>query len=262
MLNTSPDTWILIRGLGRESAHWGEFVERLQMAFPNSQIICPDLPGTGLALDQTSPWTIEKITDTLRQQIKQSGVNPHNHRCGIIGLSLGGMVTWDWLKRYPQDASLGVLINTSFADLSPFYHRLYWKRYGKMLQLGLTRDRIAREKAIIKMVCNCQQQDHILQHWSAIAQQRPVSAATIFRQLVAAARFRAGDKPQQPTLILSSAADNLVNPRCSQHIHQHYDLPIKTHPWAGHDLTTDDAVWVTSSLSDFCRGGRAPGDVA
>lgn len=253
MPNTPPDCWILIRGLGREAAHWGEFVDQLQTAFPNSQIICPDLPGTGKALDQTSPWTIADITDTLRHQIKQTAIDLDRQRCGIVGLSLGGMVTWDWLKRYPKDASLGVLINTSFADLSPFYHRLYWKRYGKMLQLGLTPNRIAREKAIIEMVCNAHAHDRILQHWSNIAQQRPVSAATLFRQLVAAARFRAGDKPQQTTLILSSAADNLVNPRCSQRLHQHYGLPINIHPWAGHDLSTDDPAWVAARLSEFCQ---------
>ena len=255
MANTTPDKWILIRGLGRESAHWGAFVEHLQTAFPKSQIVCPDLPGTGKALDIKCPWTIEKITDQLRAQTELADQSLGKNDCGIIGLSLGGMVTWDWLKRYPDDACLGVLINTSFADLSPFYHRLYWKRYPKMLQLALTRNMKAREKAIIEMVCNGENQTQILQLWSAIQQQRPVSASTIFRQLVAAARFRACNKPQQDTIILSSAADNLVSANCSQKIHKHYDLPIKTHPWAGHDLTTDDSLWVASSLSELFRNG-------
>lgn len=248
MRETAPDKWVLIRGLGRESAHWGKFTTQLQHAFPASQIICLDLPGTGKALQTPSPWTIEKITDWLRSQANLSRQHPPASRCGLIGLSLGGMVVWDWLKRYPQEVSLGVIMNSSFADLSPFYERLYWKRYPQMLRLALMRDMRKREKAIIKMVCNCQNQSPILEAWLETQQQRPVKSATIFRQLIAAANYRMGNKPTQSILLISSQADKLVSPRCSIKIHQQHQLPIVEHTWAGHDITTDDGEWVVEKL--------------
>jgi len=249
MTEMAPDKWVLIRGLARESAHWGPFTSQLQQAFPESQIICPDLPGTGKALETKSPWSIAKITDWVRAE---TNLSPES-RCGFIGLSLGGMVVWDWLKRYPQDAAQGVLLNSSFADLSPFYHRLSWKQYPKMLQIGLMRDVRKREKTIIEMVCNCADQQSILEDWLEIQKQRPVTGSTIFRQLIAAATFRSGTKPSQPTLIINSKADQLVSPRCSIKIHQRHQLPILDHDWAGHDITTDDGQWVAEKLQDLFK---------
>lgn len=244
MSETAPDQWILIRGLARESAHWGQFTSQLQQVFPASQVTCLDLPGTGKALQSTSPWSIAKITDWVREQASLSA----GSRCGLIGLSLGGMVVWDWLKRYPQDASLGVLLNTSFADLSPFYDRLNWKQYPKIFRLAFKRDMRQREKQIIQMVCNRSNQSPILESWLEIQQQRPVTSSTIFRQLIASAIYRSANKPHQPTFVIGSKADKLVSPRCSTRIHQHHHLPIAEHEWAGHDITTDDGEWVAEQI--------------
>ena len=244
MSDAAPDKWVLIHGLARESAHWGPFTHQLQQAFPASQIICLDLPGTGKALASASPWSIAKITDEVRAAANLSTQS----RCGLIGLSLGGMVVWDWLKRYPQDASIGVLLNSSFADLSPFYQRLNWKQYPEILRVAFMRDKRKREKAIIQMVCNCSNQTPILEAWLEIQQLRPVTSSTILRQLIAAVTYRSGQKPNQPTLIINSKADQLVSPRCSSKIHQQHHLPIVEHEWAGHDITTDDGEWVVNKL--------------
>src|SRR5690554_7628397 len=37
--------WILLRGLTRERAHWGDFPERLRAAFPDQHFHLVDLPG-------------------------------------------------------------------------------------------------------------------------------------------------------------------------------------------------------------------------
>ena len=59
--------WILLRGLARESAHWGAFVPLLQSTFPDAQITLLDLPGTGCFHLETSPNTIKAITDQVRR---------------------------------------------------------------------------------------------------------------------------------------------------------------------------------------------------
>ena len=52
--------WLLIRGLARESGHWGDFLTQLQRAFPQAQIHCLDLPGCGINHRQSSPDSISK----------------------------------------------------------------------------------------------------------------------------------------------------------------------------------------------------------
>ncbi|HAV70244.1 MAG TPA: alpha/beta hydrolase, partial [Alcanivorax sp.] len=43
-----PTTWILLRGLVREQAHWNGFADRLAGALgADHRVMCMDLPGNG-----------------------------------------------------------------------------------------------------------------------------------------------------------------------------------------------------------------------
>ncbi|MGZ5183361.1 MAG: alpha/beta fold hydrolase, partial [Ramlibacter sp.] len=65
------------------------------------------------------------------------------------------------------------------------------------------------------------------------------------RQLWAAARYRAPDRPPAvPLLLLASAGDRLVHPSCSARLADRWEVPLRLHPWAGHDLPLDDPAWV------------------
>ena len=59
-------TWVLLRGLTRESRHWGEFPARLQSRFANSNVVALDLPGNGRLNAQRSPASIEAMADVYR----------------------------------------------------------------------------------------------------------------------------------------------------------------------------------------------------
>ena len=65
--------WILLRGLARESAHWGAFVPLLQSTFPDAHVTLLDLPGTGRFHQETSPRSIKAITDRVRQHAFDHG---------------------------------------------------------------------------------------------------------------------------------------------------------------------------------------------
>ena len=110
--------WILLRGLARESAHWGAFVPLLQSTFPAAHVTLLDLPGTGRFHQEASPRSIKAITDRVRQHAYDHGVI--KHPATVLALSLGAMVAWEWMRSYPEDICGATLINTSFADLSPF----------------------------------------------------------------------------------------------------------------------------------------------
>ena len=240
--------WILLRGLARESAHWGAFVPLLQSTFPNAQITLLDLPGTGCFHRETSPNTIKAITDEVRRHALDNGVI--EQPVTILALSLGAMVAWEWMHSYPEDICGAILMNTSFADLSPFYQRLRWQSYGKFIALTMTRDIHNREAKVLQLTSNRRNRDEqIIQAWEQIQKDRPISLKNSFRQIMAAASYRPGDiKPKQPVLLLNGQGDRLVSPACSEAIHKKWNLELHSRIGSGHDLTLDDGAWVVLQL--------------
>jgi pimeloyl-ACP methyl ester carboxylesterase len=243
--------WILLRGLGRESAHWGAFVPLLQSTFPGAQITLLDLPGTGCFCREASPGTIKAITKSARHYAFDKGLI--QRPATILGLSLGAMVAWEWMSTYPEDICGVTLMNTSFAGLSPFYQRLRWQSYRKFVALVMAPDLHNRESGILQLTSNRFGQDEqIPQAWEKIQIERPVSFINSFRQIKAAAIYKPSDiKPQRPVLLLSGQGDRLVAPTCSEAIHIKWNLELRRHPRAGHDLTLDDGEWVVWQLTDW-----------
>ena len=248
--------WVLLRGLARESAHWGDFIGLLQTAFPDANVTMLDLPGTGRFHKEISPRSVRAITDSVRHRALDKGCL--QQPVTILAISLGAMVAWEWMRNYPDDICGASLINTSFADLSPFYHRLRWQSYGKFATIIMKLDKRNRETAILQLVSNRRDQDEqISRLWEKIQNQRPISLKNSFQQLIAAASYCPGDvKPRQPILLLNSKGDRLVAPICSEAIHKKWNLEIRSHPWGGHDLTLDDAAWVALQLKDWVSGSQ------
>ena len=243
--------WILLRGLARESAHWGAFVPLLQSTFPDAHVTLLDLPGTGRFHQEASPRSIKAITERVRQHACDHGFI--KQPATLLALSLGAMVAWEWMRSYPEDICGAVLINTSFADLSPFYERLRWQSYKDFLVLTMTRDLHKRESRILQLVRNLRDQnEQITLAWEKIQKERPISLKNSVRQIIAAATYHPGNiKPQQPVLLLNGKGDRLVAPICSEAIHKKWNLELRSHAWAGHDLTLDDGAWVALQLKDW-----------
>ncbi len=251
-MNKVPgQNWILLRGLARESAHWGAFVPLLQSAFPDARITLLDLPGAGCFHREISPNTIKAITDSVRCHALDKGLL--QQPVTILALSLGAMVAWEWMHRYPEDICGAVLINTSLADVSPFYQRLRWQSYRDFAALALTRNLYKRESAILRLTSNRRNQHkRIARAWVKIQSERPVSLKNCFRQIIAAATYRPGDiKPKQPVLLLNGLGDRLAAPACSEAIQKKWNLELRKHLWAGHDLTLDDGAWAVVQLKDW-----------
>lgn len=251
MAEALGQNWLLLRGLARESAHWGAFVPLLQSAFPDARITLLDLPGTGCFHREASPSTIKRITDKVRRHAFDKGLMQQAPT--VLALSLGAMVAWEWMRRYPADIGGAVLINTSFAGLSPIYQRLRWESYKNFAALATAGDIHERESRILQLISNRRDQhSRIVQSWVKIQKERPISLINSFRQIVAAATYRPDNvKPKQPVLLLNSQGDRLVSPLCSEAIHLKWNLELRRHPWAGHDLTLNDGGWVVLQLKDW-----------
>jgi pimeloyl-ACP methyl ester carboxylesterase len=244
-------TWILLRGLGREARHWGDFTGKLA-AHTGQQVIPLDLPGNGEYFLKPSPASVCAMLESARQQLHERHVQaPFN----LLGMSLGGMVAASWAQEYPDEVGRLVLVNTSMRPFSLLSERL---RPGNWPQLaGLT----ARwhdpghaeniERLIHQLTCNrTTDREADIAAWTDIRRSAPVSSSSAARQLWAAARFScAPAKPACPVLVLSSNADHLVHPLCSSRLAIAWQASHHQHPWAGHDLAHDDGEWVCTRIS-------------
>ena len=242
------ERWVLLRGLTRESAHWGVFPELLQAQLPaGAQVLAVEIPGNGRLRQLASPTRIEAATESCRQQLQALGVAPPYR---LLAMSLGAMIAVDWADRFPGELEGCVLVNTSLRVFSPWYQRLRPANYGALLGLLLSADARRREQAILRLTSR--QPDcaiEVIDEWTAIREARPVSGTNALRQLLAAARYRAPTRaPGVPLLVLVSQRDRLVDAHCSRCLAQHWNATLVEHPTAGHDLPLDDGPWVAEQV--------------
>ena len=236
-------TWVLLRGLAREARHWGEFPRLLREALPaGDEVLCLDLPGNGGRWRERSPASVPAMVAAARAQVR--GRTP----CVLVALSLGGMVALEWAAQAPEDVEGCVLINSSLGAFSPFWQRLRPGSYGPLLRALLPGPLRVRERAIWRMTSAQPVREEVLAQWVAHAESQPVSAGNVLRQLFAAARFRAPAGVAAPVLVLASRGDRLVSPACSRALAEAWQLPLREHPGAGHDLPLDDPRWIVAEI--------------
>jgi pimeloyl-ACP methyl ester carboxylesterase len=238
-------TWVLLRGLMRESRHWGEFLPLLHEKLSEQgehTIITLDLPGNGSLYQQTSLISITLMANYCHEQMAR-----HPPPYSVLALSLGAMVAVEWARQYPAEIEKLVLINTSLAPYNPFYHRLRPGNYAALF-LRLARSTAWQREELILRLTSAKDRSRLLPEWAQYAEQYPISRKNIVRQLVAAMRYRA-EKPQVPLLLLAGEKDKLVNVKCSLTLARLWGCEIRLHPMAGHDLPLDDPAWVAQQIA-------------
>lgn len=237
---------VLVRGLAREQRHWGDFRQLLQQQLPNP-VLALDLPGMGEAHASSSPVSIEQMAGQLTRHLADFKAGP----CHLLAMSLGAMVAMAVADLYPQQVQSLFLINSSAAGLTPFYQRLNWRCYPKVLQ-ALAVSVAKREQLILQLTANNPQAwQQALPKWQNYANERPVSRSNVLRQLLAASRFQLPAKPSCPVLLVASKADRLVNWQASASIARHWQVPLHLHTSAGHDLALDDPTWLLQQAVHF-----------
>lgn len=253
-MNSKPDRiWIMLRGLTREQRHWEGFPHYFREYLGDTTIVLPDLPGSGIHYREKSPSRIRDIVEFVRADV---AVHLFDKPVYLLGLSLGGMVALEWARLYPAECAGAVLMNSSVRGLSPFYQRLKPSAYGPLLRALLSMGTAAaRESLLFDLTSNLNQdRDATINNWVRYASELPSSRSNALRQLLAALRYRLpADKPQAPLLLLRGMADRLVDPACSASLSRHWQLPLQSHPSAGHDLTLDDSEWVCQQIRDWLQ---------
>ncbi len=250
--------WILLRGLTRESRHWGAFPRHLGDSLGGAAVICLDLPGNGKLNQLASPASVEAMAEYCHAELTRRGVTPP---CRVLAMSLGAMVTVAWATSHPEDIEAAVLVSTSLRPFSPPHQRLRPRNYPRFLRLlaGMAGDRDV-ETAIFDMTTRLvATRGKLIEEWLQWRRENPVSSGNALRQLLAAARYRAPPRsPINRLLLLAGAGDRLVDPRCSRALAARWQAPMAMHPTAGHDLPLDDEAWVLARIMDWLTGVGSP----
>ncbi|UPW20625.1 alpha/beta hydrolase [Agarivorans sp. TSD2052] len=241
-----------MRGLIRERRHWGAIYSVLSRLFPSRPILSFDIPGNGSMAHLKSASTIAELRQSLRIQLRLQAMSISS--IDIVAISLGGMLALDWQHNYPNEINSIVLINSSNARFSPFFHRLSWRSYHRIILALASRTIRQRQQRILCLTSNAvyRHQD-TLNQWVEWAGQSPTSLSNACYQLKAAATFNFPHQPKVPTLIVSSKQDRLVNSACSEALACHWKVNHKQHPTAGHDLPLDAPDWLIKQLSNWFR---------
>ncbi|HEY7774375.1 MAG TPA: alpha/beta hydrolase [Marinagarivorans sp.] len=244
---------ILLRGLGREAAHWADFPTKLQTLLARTHsdatITAIDFPSCGVWFEQTACRSIAAMTDHARREsyrVKKSAAT----QFFVIGLSMGGMVALDWAHNYPKEIERVVIINSSLSD-----HPLYWRLRGwapAISLLALILPMRFREHLMLRLVSN--EGDNALfkshlSHWLKIQKSRPVKRRNLITMLMCANNFKAPRDCPVRGLVIASWSDRLVSVKCSQNIAQRYQWTIAFHPSAGHDLPMDATGWLCQTIA-------------
>ncbi|KAF2761278.1 alpha/beta-hydrolase [Pseudovirgaria hyperparasitica] len=94
-LNPSrPSTIIFIHGLGSMHAEWKDVTPHLTAY----HILIPDINGHGKS-SHISPYTIPAAADAVARLIR---THAHGSTAHVVGLSMGGFITLDLTRRYPE----------------------------------------------------------------------------------------------------------------------------------------------------------------
>ncbi len=250
-MRVPANTWILLRGLTRESRHWGDFPERFRASIDDANIICVDLPGNGSLHAMRSPCDVQEMAAYCRSELARQGLKaPYN----VLAMSLGAMVATAWAENHPDEIASCVLINTSMRPFSAFHQRLRPGNYAALLRLVLPGGSDYEwEQTILRITSRrATENANVIGRWVAWRREFLVSRRNAIRQLIAAARFRAPMvKPATRVLILTSKCDALVDTRCSQALAAAWNCSIAEHPSAGHDIPLDDGAWVIRQIMEW-----------
>lgn len=241
---------ILLRGLTRESGHWGDFGAHLRKQMPRWECVFIDLPGAGDALQQEVPNEVGQTADVIRERIAELPPRP----TVLLGLSYGGMVSLELAAKPFQGLEAVIFINTSVKGLCSLSERI--RPTGVLgILVALASPSLHWRETIIHRMTSINQSAAAKEtpSWVNLQRRRPVKRSTAIRQLVAASRYRAPQALAIPSFWLCAAKDRLVSAQCTRTLSQYYGGQMVEYPFSGHDLTLDAPQWTARKVRDFIQ---------
>ncbi len=239
--------WVWIRGLGRGSAHWGEFALEFPKHFPNDTVQMIDSAGNG---ERTHEQSFTSITETLTDLRSRCQFVKDKVPFNLLSISLGGMIAAEWAHLFPQDLASVTIINSSDAGSSHPFERMRPLALSSVLKLVAIADPYQREKIIFDLTVNYHpRRDYWIEEFANL---EGTSKANLLRQLYSAGKYRYPKiKPDVKICVVNSMGDRLVHPECSLKIASMWGVPIFRTEREGHDLPQENPIWLCQTLKNF-----------
>ncbi len=243
-------TFYLLRGIGRESAHWGNtFTDHVRSNLPEAKFILMDLPGAGKYHQQSALPTVEKMADFLREQHLDQVRQGDTYNI-LVATSLAGNVAFEWITQYPGDFDGAVLLSTSLKGVCKGKQRVQADAKKQFVDIFLTNDLREREAAFLSINSNANiGNDSLLTAWVNIQRQRPVTKNALMKQTVAGMLYKPSSSPEIPVLLVGSKGDKIVADECFRQIANAYHFDLILHETAGHGIPIDAPMWLADTTS-------------
>ena len=241
---------LLIRGLSRETRHWGSFSSELESSIKNIKVFCLEMPGAGTKMMLKAPLTIRGHVENLRKEfllLKSKNKDPWY----CLGISMGAIVTLEWGRLYPNDFNHLFLVNTSVGNLSPFWHRMRKGAMVRVFKIFALRNFKRKEELILDLTSyNHKSKINIINSWVEFREEYPINRLNILRQIFAASIYKIKDRPNVSSSIYSGVDDELCSMKCGVALGKYLGSKVNLCNKAGHDLPLDNPAWLIKKINE------------
>jgi|GEM_PF-230122 len=230
-------TWVLLRGLMRDQRHWNGFDQRLRQK--GLRVLTPDLPGNGTLSHELSPLKIADYAHAVWLQLDEQV--QEGEAIYLLGLSMGGMLALEMALQRPWQIRHVFVLNSSAANLSPWYQRFnplnalkafFLRARGKALH--------PIESTIVRLTSFRHRRDcGLIAEWSEFRRQSSPTIRNAWRQLWAAFQYQCPLTVEVPISVLCGDRDALVSMASSKALAQHFHTDLIVLAYCGHDAAID-----------------------
>lgn len=232
------ETIILLHGNGTGGWMWEPQVERL----PDRHVLTPDLPGLGTRTAEAWPG-MAGAADDVAAVIRQRALDGRAH---VVGLSLGGFVALQLLRRHPELVRSCFVTGVAAAGLAG------WERWLIAAQLPLWRHRWYWSAQAVAFRIPIEGREQFVSAASAV---RPDTNRRIFREVAGGAMPEGPFAYDGPVLAVAgereprSVRNSFPLLRTAFPQLRTWIAPGMHHPWS-----TEDPVLFTETILSSAEG--------
>jgi 3-oxoadipate enol-lactonase len=239
---------VMIRGLGRSMAHWGQVVAELEVCF---RLVLFDNRGIGDSAHSRMPYGVATMADDVARVLDDAKIS----RAHVFGMSLGGMIAQRFAIRHRARVDRLVLGCTTPGGPDALRPSLSTMSSLAESRLSSPESAIRNEARLQLSPTFLRQREDVVDYWVKLARERPVKKRVLLSQVSAAMRHHAVDELHRitaPTLIVSADVDELVPPDNSRLLARRIrGSEIAWVRGARHDFATERPVEVAAILTSF-----------